>query len=142
MMKWILPLGMGYVVTNVVATVLAIAVLQPIVLPMFGSYIRTDADGLAFMPLLSGYLVITIVLVWLMPRVKYRRSGWLHCAVVGLVLGTAVFLGDHLVTAGWSKLPVLPMLLSGLVDSLAVMAGGIVVAVVQQWQIGKGITRA
>jgi len=141
-MKWILPLGMGYVVTNVVATTLAVAILQPLVSPMFGLYIRTDADGLAFAPLLVGYLVITTALVWLMPRVKSGRSGWLHGAVIGLVLGAAVFLGDHLVTAGWSKLPALPMLLSGLVDALAVMAGGIMVAVVQQRQIGKGVARA
>lgn len=135
MMKWIIPLGMGYVVTNIVATAIAVAVLQPVVSPMFGMYIRTDADGLAFAPLLVGYLVITIVLAWLMPRVKSGRSGWLHGAVVGLALGTAVFLGDHLVTAGWSKLPALPMLLSGLVDALAVMAGGIVVAILQRRQI-------
>ncbi len=137
MMKWILSLSLGFVVTNVVATALAVGLLQPFVSPMFGLYIRMDADGLAFAPLLLGYLIITIVLVWLMPRVKSGQSGWLHGAVVGLVLGTAVFLGDHLVTAGWSKLPALPMLLSGLVDALAVMAGGIVVAVVQQRQIGK-----
>lgn len=134
MMKWILPVGLGYVVTNVVATALAVAMLQPLVSPMFGVYIRTDADGLAFAPLLAGYLVITIVLVWLMPRVNTGRLGWRHGAVVGMVLGTAVFLGDHLVTAGWSKIPAVPMLLSGLVDTLAVMVGGIVVAVVQRRQ--------
>lgn len=136
-MKWMLPLVIGYVATNVIATTLAVAILQPFVSPMFGAYIRTDADGLAFAPLLLGYLVITIALVWLMPRVKSGRSGWLHGAVVGLVLGTAVFLGDHLVTAGWSKLPVFPMLFSGVIDALAVMVGGIVIAVVQQRQSRK-----
>ena len=137
MMKWIRPLSIGYVVMNVVATTLAVVILQPFVSPMFGLYIRTDLDGLSFAPLLAGYLVITIALVWLMPLVKSGRSDWLHGAAVGLVLGAAVFLGDHLVTAGWSKLPALPMLLSGLVDALAVMASGIVVAVVQQRQIRK-----
>lgn len=137
MIRWILSLGIGFVVTNIVATALAVGILQPFVSPMFGSYIRTDADGLAFAPLLAGYLVITVALVWLMPRVKSGISGWAHGAVVGLVLGTAVFLGDHLVTAGWSKIPALPMLISGVVDVFAVMVGGIVIAVVQQWQLGK-----
>lgn len=132
MNKWILSLGIGYVVTNAVATALAIGILQPIVSPMFGVYIRTNADGLDFAPLFVGYFIITTVLVWLMPLVNSGHSGWLHGAVVGLGLGTAVFLGDHLVTAGWSKIPALPMLLSGFIDTLAVMAGGIVVAVVQQ----------
>lgn len=137
MMKWVLSLGTGYVVTNIAATTLAVVILQPMISPMFGSYIRTDVDGLAFAPLLVGYLVITIILAWLMPRVKSGQSGWAHGAVVGLVLGTAVFLGDHLVTAGWSTIPALPMLLSGLVDALAVMAGGIVVAIMQQLPIGE-----
>jgi len=134
MMKWIFPVGVGFVVTIVVATALAIVVLQPFVSSMFGLYIRTDADGLAFAPMLSGYMVITIALAWLMPRVRTGRSGWLHGAVVGMVLGVAIFLGDHLVTAGWSKIPALPMLLSGLVDTLAVMAGGIAVALVERRQ--------
>jgi len=138
-MKFVLPLSTGYVVTNVVATALAVT-MRPFVSPKFGSYIRTDTDGLAFAPLLVGYFVITSVLVWLMPRVESGRSGWRHGAVVGLALGAAVFLGDHLVTAGWSKLPALPMLLSGLVDELAVMAGGIAVATAQQWQLGTYVT--
>lgn len=141
MLKWFLPLITGYVVTNIIATTLAIGILQPFVSGMFGSFIRTDADGLAFVPLLAGYLVITVVLVWLVPRVKSGCSGWLHGAVVGLALGAAVFLGDHLVTAGWSKIPELPMFLSGLIDSLAVMTGGVVIAVVQQWQTTGEVKR-
>lgn len=62
-----------------------------------------------------------------MPCVKSGRSVCLHGAVASLVLGTAAFLGDHLVTVGWSKLPALQMLLLGLVDKLAVMTGVIVV---------------
>lgn len=136
MLKWFLSLGTGYIVMNVVATALAVGILQPLVAPMFGTYIRTDADGLAFAPLLIGYLVITCVLVWLMPRVNSGFTGWRHGVVIGLALGAAVFLGDHLVTAGWSKLPVLPMLLSGCIDALAVMIGGVVVVIVQQRKAG------
>jgi len=59
-------------------------------------------------------------------------TGWRHGATIGLALGLAVFLGDHLVTAGWSKLPALPMLISGGLDAFAVMAGGVAIAMVQR----------
>lgn len=39
MMKWVLSLGAGYVVTNIAATTLAVVILQPMISPMFGSYI-------------------------------------------------------------------------------------------------------
>lgn len=113
----------GFVAMFVAATVIAIA-MRPFVSPMFGPYIRTDADGLAFLPLMAGYAVVTAVLAWLLPRVSTGQLGMKHGATVGIALGLAVFLGDHLITAGWSKLPAVPMLLSGFLDAFAVMAGG------------------
>lgn len=123
MRRMIISMAAGYVVTFVVATVSAIT-MRSLVSPLFGTYIRTDADGLAFLPLMTGYLAVAAALVWLVYRVKTRATGWLHGAIVGAVLGSAVFLGDHLITAGWSKLPAWPMLISGIIDILAVIAGG------------------
>lgn len=120
----------GFSMTFVAATIAAIA-MRPIVSPMFGQYVRTDADGLAFAPLLGGYMVIALTLVWLVPRVTTGTSGWRHGAIIGAVLGTAVFFGDHLVTAGWSKLPALPMLISGIIDTIAVVSGGAAVGLLQ-----------
>lgn len=127
----------AYVTTFVVATIAAIS-MQPFVSPMFGRYVRTEAAGLAFAPLLTGYMVITLALVWLTPRIRTDESGWRHGAIVGAVLGAAVFLGDHLVTAGWSSLPALPMLISGLVDISAVVCGGVAVAVLQARTTPRG----
>ncbi len=123
MNRSLIAIPVGFLAMFVSATVIAIA-MRPLVSPMFGPYIRTDADGLAFGPLIAGYVVITCVLAWLVPRVMTGAAGWRHGAAVGWALGLAVFLGDHMVTAGWSKLPALPMLISGLLDSVAVMAGG------------------
>lgn len=109
------------------ATLIALA-MRPAIAPMFGDYVRSDAEGLNFVALMSGYLVIAIALVWFIPRVQTGSEGWRHGLKVGAALGLAVFLGDHLVTAGWSRLPSLPMLISGTLDSLAVVIGGAVVA--------------
>lgn len=131
-----LSMGLGYLAMFVVATIIAIA-MRPVVSPMFGMYVRTDAEGLAFAPLLAGYLVVTLALGWLVPRVQTGSAGWRHGGTVGTALGTAVFLGDHLITAGWSKLPALPMLLSGVIDVLAVASGGVAIAMIQ----GRSQTR-
>jgi hypothetical protein len=130
MSRSLLTVPAGFVAMFVTATAIAIA-MRPLVAPMFGPYIRTDADGLAFLPLIAGYFVVTLVLAWLLPRVATGLQGWRHGAVVGLALGLAVFLGDHLVTAGWSQLPALPMLISGALDAIAVMAGGAAMALTQ-----------
>lgn len=127
MRRWVLAIPAGFLAMFVAATVIAI-VMRPNVSPMFGPFIRTDVDGLAFVPLVAGYAVITCVLAFLTPRVSTGLTGWRHGAAVGLSLGIAVFLGDHLVTAGWSKLPALPMLISGALDSLAVVMGGVAMA--------------
>ena len=136
MMRVISSIAAGYLATFVVATIAAIS-MRPFVSPMFGQFVRADADGLAFGPLLAGYMVITLALVWLIPRIRTGASGWRHGAIVGAVLGGAVFLGDHLVTAGWSRLPALPMLISGIVDVLAVVFGGVAVGLLQARAISR-----
>jgi hypothetical protein len=121
----------GFLAMFVTATAIAIG-MRPFAAPMFGPFIRTDADGLAFAPLVAGYLIVTCILTWLVAHTTTSTKGWRHGAMVGFALGLAVFLGDHLVTAGWSKLPALPMLISGGLDTFAVMAGGIVIAMIRR----------
>lgn len=120
----------GFVTMFFAASGIAVA-MRPWIGPMLAPYVRSDSEGLAFVPLISGYIVIAAVVGWLSPRVESGQRGWRHGAFVGLSVGVPVFLGDHLVTAGWSKLPALPMVLSGLMDSLSVGAGGIVVALIR-----------
>lgn len=131
MSRILLSIIAGFLAMFVTATAIAIG-MRSHVAPMFGPYMRTDADGLAFAPLVGGYLVVTCALAWFVPRVSAEASGWSRGAIVGFVLGLAVFLGDHMVTAGWSKLPALPMLISGVLDAFAVMVGGAVIATVQR----------
>ena len=41
---------------------------------------------------------------------------------MGAALGLAIFLGDHLITAGWSRLSAIPMAISGALDALSIVA--------------------
>lgn len=121
----------GFVVTSAAGAAVALA-YGPFLRSSFGDHIRTTQEGLAVPALTSGYAVVAVVMAWLTPRVATGRTGWRHGAVVGTAIGLTTFLGDHLVTAGWSRIATAPMLASGVVDVLSGIAGGIAIALVQQ----------
>lgn len=58
------------------------------------------------------------------------HKSWAWVFKTGAVLGLAIFLGDHLITAGWSKLAAIPMAISGTLDALSVVAAFAAVAFV------------
>jgi hypothetical protein len=118
----------AFVTMNVAGAAIATA-MSPLVRQAFGSLLRDPArEGLNLPALLGGYLVMTAVLAFLHRRLRVTsvQSG----ASLGLVLGLACFLGDHLVTAGWSTMPATAMAASGLLDSLSVAAAGAVISAV------------
>jgi len=122
----------AFLTVNVTGALIAMA-MGPVVGPSFGALLRDPArDGLNLPALTGGYLVISIVLGLLCTRlgVSSVREG----ATLGLTLGLATFLGDHLVTSGWSTMPVGAMALSGLLDPLSVAAAGAALAFVTTWR--------
>ncbi len=121
----------GFVVTSAAGAAVAVA-YGPFLTTAFGEHIRTPDEGLAVPALVSGYAVIALVMAWLTPRLVTGHTGWRHGAIVGAAVGMTSFLGDHLVTAGWSRIATTPMLVSGIVDVLSGIAGGIVIALIQQ----------
>lgn len=128
MRKFVLSLGLGFIVNNAVGALVAAVVLQPLLNPMFVNTVRTEEQGLAFPSLLGGYFLLTLLMV-----IGYRyfslRGGWLKKGVAwGLLIGSATFLSGHMIVAGWSILPSLPMLISGILDILAPVAAGVVIA--------------
>jgi len=58
------------------------------------------------------------------PGTSFMKKGLLW----GLFCGLLSFFSDHLIIAGWSRLPVVPMFVSGMTDMLAPIATGIVIA--------------
>jgi len=111
----------AFLAMNVVGALTAM-VIAPLVAPQFGGLMRNPArDELQVPALLSGYAVVAIALALLLGGVEAKPPG--RSARLGLTLGLAVFLGGHLITAGWSVMPVAAMALSGVVDSLAVAFG-------------------
>ncbi|PCJ64918.1 MAG: hypothetical protein COA58_11645 [Bacteroidetes bacterium] len=128
MKQFSLSLGLGFLVNNIVATMLAMFVLNPLLNPMFEGMIRKQEEGLEMPSLLSGYFLLTLFMV-----IGYRHfsldAKWLKKGIIwGLLVGGIAFIAGHLIVAGWSSMPPLPMLISGVIDTVATLATGILIA--------------
>jgi hypothetical protein len=120
-----LAVVVGFLATMMTNTVLALAVLAPFNEDL--GIARTKEQGLNYPALMAGYLVFALVLVWLVMLV--RRPTWVtRGAVAGGTLGVASFFAGHLITTGWSVANLAPMAFAGAVDTLAAIAGGILVS--------------
>ena len=123
----------GSLATLVAGTVIAL-LMQPWIAPQFGPYVRTESDGLLFPALLSGYLIIGFSLAFISRQCALEKKTTRQVMGLGMVIGLAIFLGDHLITAGWSYLPVGAMAVSGVLDSFAIVAGFMAVYYVYRFQ--------
>ena len=128
MKKFIISSSAGFVINNVVATLVAMLILNPFLNPSFEGTVRSQEQGLQMPSLLGGYLLLTILMAWLYPRINWSR-GWVNNGLTyGLVIGGIIFVAGHLIVAGWSIIPGQPMLISGLIDTLATIATGLFIA--------------
>ena len=128
MKKFTLSLGLGFIVNNVVATTIAMFILNPLLNQMFDGTIRTQEDGLEMLSLLSGYFLLTLFMVigykYFSLDIKWQKKG----AIWGLLVGGIIFVAGHLIVAGWAITPPRPMFISGVLDTLATIATGVVIA--------------
>jgi hypothetical protein len=132
MKRFLLSALSGFLATFLAGSVLAMAVLQPLVAKDFGIYVRSMEQGLNMPAMVSGYLLLGLALALLYPRVDWDMSWAKKGASLGFVLGLAVFFAGHLVVAGWSTLPAGPMIFSGFVDAFSLAAGGMAVALLNR----------
>ncbi len=138
MLKTILIGLFGALVTLVTGTIIAIA-MQPYIAPQMIGMIRTEEQGLLFPSLVSGYLIIGLVGAFLLQETELYRKEISRQMASFLLIGLAIFLGDHLITAGWSQLPVVPMAISGVLDSFSVLAGLLAMSVIYRKQMSTRV---
>ncbi|MGL1887592.1 MAG: hypothetical protein OCD76_13835 [Reichenbachiella sp.] len=130
MKKFVISTSLGFIVNNVVATLIAIFVLNPFLNPLFEGTVRTKEEGIVMPALLGGYLLLSIMMAWLFPKLKLEGTWMSKGLIFGLACGAMTFVAGHLIVAGWSVLPVLPMLFSGILDSISTLCTGLVIAYV------------
>ncbi|MGK0448146.1 MAG: hypothetical protein ACJA2M_001930 [Polaribacter sp.] len=128
MKKFTLSLGLGFIVNSVVATMIAMFILNPLLNPMFDGTIRTQEDRLEMPSLLSGYFLLTLFMV-----IGYKYfsldAKWIKKGIIwGLLIGGSTFVAGHLIVAGWATIPPTPMFISRIMDTLASVVTGIVIA--------------
>lgn len=121
-MKLVLATLLGSFACLLTGTAIAIA-MQSYIAPQLVPHIRTETEGLLFPSLFAGYFVIGAMLVAVGSLTEVANRSWPWVFKMGATLGLAVFLGDHLITAGWSQLAAIPMAISGIFDALSIVVG-------------------
>lgn len=133
MKKYILSLCVGFVVMMVMAILVAKA-SAPFLSDLFGETIRKEGqDGLLMPALLGGYFLLTLFMTFGFKYSFTNITSWKKRGLIfGLFCGLIAIFSDHLIIAGWSRLPVLPMLISGITDMFALIATGVVISYFQK----------
>lgn len=127
MKKNILASVIGFIVYFIANSVIAITILGPFLNNQIGIVRDAKKDGLNFPAILSGYIILTIFIVWLTTQINAKS--WIQKGLtVGAMTGLAVNVAGHLIIAGWSVAGGMGMFLSGIFDTFATIFGSLVIA--------------
>ena len=127
MKKLLLALLGAFVINNIVGALLAQFILAPWLNQSFGATLRAPEE-LGLPALLTGYFILSLLMV-VGFRYVHSNLNWFQTGIVyGGVVGLMTFLSDHLIVAGWSILPPGPMLISGLIDTLAPVSAALFIS--------------
>lgn len=128
MKRFSLSLILGFIVNNIVATMIAMFILNPFLNPMFSGTVRTQEDGLEISSLLSGYFFLTLLMVIGYKYFSFNTKWYKKGITWGLLIGGVTFVAGHLIIAGWAITPPIPMLISGILDMFAPLVTGVVIS--------------
>ncbi len=132
MKKNIISITAGFVTQQIVSTLVAVAILNPFLNPAFNGTVRTKEQGLHAPSLFGGYLLLTVIMVLAYRKPNPQFSWVVNGSLYGLLIGSCIFVAGHLIVAGWSIIPPGAMLISGILDCLAPVATGIVIAYIKR----------
>ncbi len=127
MLKFGLSLLFGFIVNNVIGTLVAMFIANPLTRDVMSKFERKKKDVKMF-PLLGGYFLITLMMVLAYPYFGLEASWLIKGTILGLLSGVMSFVSVYLIISGWSILPPKEMLISGIIDILSTVATGIVIA--------------
>lgn len=127
MKKFSLSLLIGFITNNVVGTIVAMFIVNPLTHHMMSQFERKEGE-LEMPSLLAGYFILTLIMVLAYPYFNLKSS-WLKKGTIwGLISGGMSFLPVYLIIAGWSILPPKAMFISGIIDMSSTIVTGIVIA--------------
>lgn len=127
MKKNIIGLVGVFLVNNIIGILVAKFILTPLLNEKFGSTLR-PIEGLEFPSLTGGYFVLSLLMIFGYQFFKFSTNWKTNGIVFGILCGGLTFLSDHMITAGWSILPPTPMFISGIIDILVTITGGLFIS--------------
>ncbi len=128
MKKTIVAVILGFIVTFVANTIIALTIIGPLFNQALG-IVRTREQGLNVPSILIGYLLVAVGMTWIIQKVQY--TGWLKAGViVGAITGIMIFVAGHMIIAGWSTIDSSAFIYSGLFDAISPIFGGAAISYV------------
>lgn len=127
MKKFSISLIAGFIVNNVVGTLAALLVAKPLVGHLISEFERKP-DEVAMPFLLTGYFLLTLMMVIVYPYLNLPGNWLKKGAFWGLIAGLMSFVSINPIVAGWSILSAHALISSGIVDVTSTVATGITIA--------------
>ncbi|MEM7374414.1 MAG: hypothetical protein AAF587_37820 [Bacteroidota bacterium] len=127
MKKFSLSLIVGFIVNNVVGTVVAMFISRPLFHQMMSEFERKPEE-FEMSLILLGYFLLTLMMVLVYPYLNLPGTWLKKGATWGLIAGVMSFVSIYSMISGFSILPPKPMILSGIIDISSTVATGIVIA--------------
>ncbi len=132
-MIFTLSLLVGFIVNVLIGTLVAQLIANPLTKEIMHKFERNKKD-LKMVPLLSGYLLITLTMVLFYPYFGLEATWLFKGLVLGLFSGIISFVSTYLIISGWSILPPKQMFISGIVDIASTICTGIAIAYIHTYQ--------
>lgn len=117
-MLWMLRWLVAFVAMFVVNGAMAALIIGPL---LEGRYEEIVASSPMVVALVAGYGLIAISLVAI-HHLTRAGSDWARTTVVGVLAGAGIFLGPHVVQAGYTNIDSFGWVVSGLLDSAGPLA--------------------
>jgi len=127
MLEFGLSLLFGFIVNNVVGTLVARFIANPLTRDVMSEFERKKGE-IKLPPILGGYFLLTLIMVLGYPYFGLEANWLIKGTIWGLFSGGMSFVSIYLIISGWSILPPKQMLISGIIDMLSTVATGIVIA--------------
>lgn len=133
MKKHTLSIIVGFIVM-IITAILTAKLSAPFLSSLFGETIRKEGvDGLLMPSLLGGYFILTLIMSFGFQYFNFNINCYKKKGIIyGLFCGLLAIFSDHLIIAGWSRLPFLPMFVSGITDMIAPVLTGLVISYFQK----------
>jgi len=120
----------GFVVTSQLNWLIAERWLNPYVTPMFDGFMRTGS-GINLPGIIIGMALPVVVVTVMLALMREPQRWWTRGLVAGSLVSLTTFFGAYSFLSGWGNVPMRPLMITAVADTISVLVGALVIARIQ-----------